>query len=574
MSVNRSILTRYTLLIATTLIAVALSMRIRLTEDILAFLPDREQVEVPSVASAILLIYEDDGEVSYDVCRSPYGATETRQNALLVDSLQAVAQAEGARLLGAPVVAVQNARCIKRDTVLTLVISLSLITILLLYAFPRRRDILLILLTVGYGWIVGVASLALCFGEVSLIVIGISSILIGIAVNYPLHVLFHHRYTSSVRQTLSEVLRPLVIGNFTTIAAFCALIPMHALALKQLGIFASVMLLATILFSVFFLPLFMSSEPMPVREFHRPQWLRFASVGAILIGLCSYTYFDSDLSHLNYITDQQRADFALLESNPPEQLASEYLLSRPIVGDILPTDSVETALARTRAILSAPATGFLTPYFQRDPLGLRISGMTIDTAKTQIYNDLIATIAPQMGFAEGFFSGYQKTDFRPQADLSISVEQMSQDFDYLGVVCSAIVFVCLVLTFRSLTLALIAFAPMAMAWLLILGTMALFGLQFNIVTIILATFIFGQGDDYTIFVVEGLLYERRTGQKMLSKYRQSIYVSALIMLISMGTLVIARHPAMHALGMTTLLGMTAVVLSSLLLPPLLFRFVK
>ena len=56
---------------------------------------------------------------------------------------------------------------------------------------------------------------------------------------------------------------------------------------------------------------------------------------------------------------------------------------------------------------------------------------------------------------------------------------------------------------------------MAMGWLWILGIMALLGIKFNIVNIILATFIFGQGDDYTIFITEGLLYEYRTGQKRL-----------------------------------------------------------
>jgi predicted RND superfamily exporter protein len=134
------------------------------------------------------------------------------------------------------------------------------------------------------------------------------------------------------------------------------------------------------------------------------------------------------------------------------------------------------------------------------------------------------------------------------------------------------VFVFLVFSFRSLRLAVIAFLPMAVAWVWILGIMQLTGIQFNIVNIILATFIFGQGDDYTIFVLEGALYEKKTGQPMLPQYRQSILLSALIMLISLGVLLVARHPAMHSLGTVTLIGMTCVVLMAWVIPPVLIKY--
>ena len=101
--------------------------------------------------------------------------------------------------------------------------------------------------------------------------------------------------------------------------------------------------------------------------------------------------------------------------------------------------------------------------------------------------------------------------------------------------------------------------------------MQLFGIQFNIVNIILATFIFGQGDDYTIFIVEGLAYEHRTGKSILPQYRQSIILSAAIMLIGIGILVFAQHPAMHSLGTITLIGMTVTLIMATTIPPLLFR---
>ena len=134
-----------------------------------------------------------------------------------------------------------------------------------------------------------------------------------------------------------------------------------------------------------------------------------------------------------------------------------------------------------------------------------------------------------------------------------------------------IVFFFLWASFRSLPLALLSFLPMAVSWLWILGIMALLGIQFNIINIILSTFIFGQGDDYTIFMTEGTLYEYKHHRPMLASYRRAILLSALIMFIGIGSLIIARHPALHSLAEVTIVGMFSVVLMAFIIPPLAFR---
>ena len=150
-------------------------------------------------------------------------------------------------------------------------------------------------------------------------------------------------------------------------------------------------------------------------------------------------------------------------------------------------------------------------------------------------------------------------------------EALSADFSYIGWVCSSVVFLFLWLSFRSLRLAVISFVPMAVSWIWILGIMALLGIKFNIVNIILATFIFGQGDDYTIFMTEGCVSEYAKQRPVLVSYKRSIILSALIMFIGIGTLIFARHPALHSLAEVTIIGMSCVVLMAYLLPPLLFK---
>ena len=113
---------------------------------------------------------------------------------------------------------------------------------------------------------------------------------------------------------------------------------------------------------------------------------------------------------------------------------------------------------------------------------------------------------------------------------------------------------------------------MAMGWLWILGIMALTGIKFNIVNIILATFSFGQGDDYTIFITEGLLYENATGRRRLKEYRRSVIISAALMFVGIGTLIVARHPAMRSLAEVAMIGMGCVVLMACVVPPMVFRW--
>ena len=162
--------------------------------------------------------------------------------------------------------------------------------------------------------------------------------------------------------------------------------------------------------------------------------------------------------------------------------------------------------------------------------------------------------------------------FTPKSMNESVARHLSQDFSYIGWVCGAIVFGFLWLSFRRFSVAVLAFFPMVVSWLWILGSMSVFGLSFNLVNVILATFIFGQGDDYSIFVTEGLLYEYTYGRKLLAAYKRSILLSAVIMLIGVGTLAFAQHPALSSLGCLTIVGMGSVVAATLLLPAPVFSW--
>ena len=152
------------------------------------------------------------------------------------------------------------------------------------------------------------------------------------------------------------------------------------------------------------------------------------------------------------------------------------------------------------------------------------------------------------------------------------VTALSDDFDYILYVCSIVVFFFLCISFGRLELSILAFLPLTVGWAWILGIMDLGGIKFNIVNIILATFIFGQGDDYTIFITEGLLYEYAYGKKMLKNYRNSVILSGILMFIGIGTLIFAKHPAMKSLAEVAIIGMATVVFMACYLPPIIFNW--
>lgn len=581
---------------------------------------------------------------------SPFGSSESAGNAGLIEMLDKIGEeinvAEGVtvRSTGSPVIAVGNSTQIRRDTLFSAVLAILLILALLLYAFRSFKQLLYILVTIAFGFLFGLGLMRLVHAEISLIVVGMTSILIGIAVNYPLHFLCHKQEGGDWRELVS----PLLIGNITTVGAFLVLIPLKAAATRDLGIFAALMLVGTILFTLLMLPHIvgnvearrpadLSYEEKSTNGSHKFAQRCFLGgtllVLTLLFGWFSLdTSFDTDLNHINYMSEEQRADFARLTEmqGQKEDCANVFLPvgslaelegKTPLLESLVETGKIaslknpavllpSTLVQQKRLVLwnnywqrlekegrfsyssfhkKAVADGFSDEAFA--PFASLLAKTTVDTCQ-------IGGFAP---LTNNILAGLVQTETgKFVAQLSVplkhveEVERMTggfdlpglnrrvlntltSDFNYIGIACSLIVFLFLWISFGRIELAVLAFLPMLIGWVWILGIMQLLDIQFNIVNIILATFIFGQGDDYTIFVVEGLISDYRqsvrTGRivhRTLLSYRRSILLSALIMFIGIGTLIVAKHPALHSLAEVTIIGMGVVVLMAWIVPPLLF----
>lgn len=501
--------------------------------------PLRLAAKGPSVMMEEGYIFTADGSTGIIFFDSPYGGSESAMNAALTDSLNKVKAAIQASYpevhiysTGGPEVAVENAGRIKKDSLIALVIAALLISIVLWLSYKRVSDVLWILLSIGFGAVFALGAIALVKPGISIIILGIGCTVIGIAVNYPLHYVDHLKYEPNKREALRQQVEPLLVGNITTVGAFLGLLLMKAPALRDFGFIGAMMLLGTIIFVLVFLPIFLPEAKGPRNTIRlNPQlkpgrlvFIAFLALTVLFAFEGKKVGFDSNLHNINYMTAEQEKGFAVLESLLPsssqdawEQLES----SHPALADSL--------------IAAGLRHGFTAHAFQP-------------------FLDALDHQEPQVA---------------PQASL---VEALSQDFNTIGTLCSLIVFLFLLVSFKSFSLAVLAFLPLAVSWVWIEGIMGLAGLSFNIVNIILATFIFGMGDDYTIFITEGLVYERKTGKPILHSFKNAVILSALIMFIGIGVLAFAKHPAMRSLGLVTVIGMLTVVVMACYLPPLLYRW--
>ena len=102
--------------------------------------------------------------------------------------------------------------------------------------------------------------------------------------------------------------------------------------------------------------------------------------------------------------------------------------------------------------------------------------------------------------------------------------------------------------------------------------MALLGIEFNLINIVISTFIFGIGVDYSIFVMQGLLDKARGGDGSLLLYHKSaIFFSAVVLVVVVVALLFAVHPAVRSVGVSTLIGMVSTILFTYTLQPFVFR---
>ena len=554
---------------------------------------------------------------------------------------------------GTPVMSWSNASQMKKDIYLTVGISLLLVLIFIFVCFRDWKVIPYQLVPVVFGVLAALACIYWIKGGMSLMALGIGSVVLGVALSYCLHLITHFKYTGDPERVLREESTPVVLGCLTTIGAFLGLMATSSDLLRDFGLFATFGLVASTLFALVFLPHFFVPGDTRKNEKafavidrinsvrldrNRPLLWTVTLVAAVCVAFSWKVGFDPDLKNLNYIAPSavRSADlfnekntggeptfyYAAVGETLDEALeGAERIVA--VLEDLQAKDSVRRvgsmqlklfvptavqqeriaawnaywtperiavarreieAAARREGLDPAMFGGFFemlrTPF---EPASLYDSGIIPDELVSNFVE--VGQDGSYMVFISANFDYADRVRIGKRVDAlggtlvldpifytNDLVEIVHQDFNSVLWISSLFVLLVLLLSFRNIWLALLAFFPMFLSWYVVEGAMALLGIQFNLINIVISTFIFGIGVDYSIFVMQGLLDKARGGDGTLLLYHKSaIFFSAVVLMVVVTALLFAVHPAVASVGVSTIIGMVATILFTYTLQPFLFR---
>ena len=211
-----------------------------------------------------------------------------------------------------------NARTIKNDLKIILPASFALLALLIFCFMRTRQGLVIFLVPVAVVCVAGVGTSAV-YGGISGIVLGFGAVLLGISVDFAVHVFYALRQPGqNPGRVLAEVARPVVFGALTSCAAFGALLISDIPGIRQLAVFSIFGLLVSLTLSLLVLPHFVTPAPAKAQPEKRAKKRRpplahglVAAWALILmtgIWFGAQTQISGDLRELGYVPADIRSD--------------------------------------------------------------------------------------------------------------------------------------------------------------------------------------------------------------------------------------------------------------------------
>lgn len=216
------------------------------------------------------------------------------------------------------------------DSISSFAISLVLILLLTIFFFRSVKGPILVVSSVLYACIPTLAFTALFYGRLNPFTVFVASIILGIGIDYSIHILGTAQKLLRKYATIEEVLehaqkkmiKPFFLASLTTIAAFLTLLAAHFRGFYEFGVVASCGVLFSMLTSILVLPVFvkcMGGIPAaPQNSFFPKSWSeekifvffkRAAIVGFVLGGIslwfAHYVDFEHNLRNLRRVSTAQ-----------------------------------------------------------------------------------------------------------------------------------------------------------------------------------------------------------------------------------------------------------------------------
>lgn len=528
-----------------------------------------------------------------------------------------------------------NAGAIKKD--LVVILSASTLALIALFFFYLRHWRAVFVFFVPFSVLcLAAVAVSLVYPSVSAVTIGFGAVLLGISVDYALHVYFSLRHgRGAPDRIVGEVARPVVFGGLTTVAAFAVLLFSDLPGQRQLAVFAIVGLTVSLLLSLVVLPHLVPSAVAGEGRLAEPassggkrgRLILFCWGVLLLLSLWqgSGLRFNGDLRTLSLVPPELAAAEAQLKETwgdfrgkalifaEGEDLQSALaandrlfvrLASALPAGQIvslaplLPSEATQAenrlrwvtywqgeagqgviAHLQEKAAALGFSPGAFAPFLQR--LKESPPPVTVETLEAAGLGELagalvlrdekmvrILSLVPDTAevarlLDEAGESGWRlvsQSRFREEVGRAIG-----RDFFRFILLASLAVTLLLVWLFRHPGKVLLALVPVGTGLAAMFGAMAALGLDFTLFNVVATVLVIGLSVDYGIFMVCKLT------QGMDRSVDRAVLVSGLTTLAGFGALVLARHPALHSIGVTVLLGIGAAIPAALLVIPALYR---
>ena len=218
-----------------------------------------------------------------------------------------------------------NAYIIKQDIQRTMPVMVLSILILSMVFFRRRFAVILILLPVAIGMTIGFGLFALFSSSIPGLVMGCAALLVGISVDYSIHVIYALDEDESDGQDGSVAMKfPTMVGAVTTIAAFLSLVVSNIEGQRLMGVLAALGIASTAWITLYMLPKLIPYMPKGKHKIELSgkintlqqgvyrHWVKVA-IFVLCIGLFACVglrtlSFEGDFEKLNYLQADHRAD--------------------------------------------------------------------------------------------------------------------------------------------------------------------------------------------------------------------------------------------------------------------------
>ncbi len=585
-------------------------------------------------------------------------SNETDQNAIFVEKLYKIRDdlnkvyqnSAQVSYYGSTIIAVENAKQIKKDIQYTVSIAMVVLLFILVFFYKKWSIPFLLFIPTIFGALIAMVFLHFLRDSISAISLGIGAVLLGITLDYSLHILTHFKSNYNIKQLYHDVTKPVIMSSLTTAVAFLCLVFTGSQALQDLGIFAAISVVSTSLFALVFIPLFYKPEidakvkrkniieKIAAYPYDKNFIAKLSCLILILIGLFTYhkVKFEKDLQKMNFQNE------SILKAE--RELDTILKLSSKSIYWVAHGENLDSVLeGNTKIYNQLKKAKYKGEIEQFSSIGNLVQSKTYQQNKIDVWNQFwndSTTQQIQKGMIElGKLYGFKENTYQPffnilqkdfqtvdinqfkkinalltsefinddshfktitslvklrqnqvenftkkyqsaVADASLIDRKMISETFLTGLKDNfsslinysflAILFL-LLLFFRNIELTILTIVPIAITWFITLGVMGLLHIEFTIFNVIISTFIFGLGVDYSIFITNALIKDYTYGTKKIKVYKASIILSVITTVLGVGVLIFAKHPALKSLSVLSLIGILTTVLVVFTIQPWLFR---